>query len=134
MRALSVLLLHEEPTLHDQCKSGGSRAVSYDLERKHPQIARIPTMSLRKSRAFRVFGYSLTGLALLTAAAHITQKAMSGGWHDTYHSAKLIRWTYGSALILICAAAVVGLVGLFFFLQKRWRNRRENEQFDPGGT
>jgi hypothetical protein len=82
-------------------------------------------MALRNNNTFRAIGYTLAGLALLTGAAHIVQRALTGGWHDTYHSVKLVRWTYGGALITICAAAVVGLVWLFFVLRRRWRSRSE---------
>jgi hypothetical protein len=78
-------------------------------------------MALRKSRVFRVTGYGLAGLAVFSGVAHIAQKALSDGWNDSYHSAKLIRWTYGSALIVISAVALVGLVALILILRRRWR-------------
>jgi hypothetical protein len=80
-------------------------------------------MSLRKNKAFRLVGYTLTGLAILSAVAHVGRRAMSGGWNDSYYSVGLVRWTYGAAFIVIGAAAVVGLIGIALYLQRRWRRR-----------
>ena len=76
-------------------------------------------VTLRKSIAFRIVGFGLAGLAVLTGVAHIVRQALSGGWNEPYRSAKLVPWTYGGAFIVICVAAVAGLVGLFFYLRER---------------
>jgi len=88
-------------------------------------------MSLRKNKAFRLTGYTLAGLAMFTGVAHIAQKAMSGGWNESYYSAKLIHWTYGAAFIAIGAAAVVGLIGFVLYLQRRWRTARQDRLHPP---
>jgi hypothetical protein len=80
-------------------------------------------MALRRSKIFRVVGYGLAGLALVSALAHIVQRASTGGWNDSYRSAKLVPWTYGAAFILIAFVVLVGVVGLCLFLQRRWRGR-----------
>lgn len=80
-------------------------------------------MSLRKSRTFRVVAWGMVGLAVLSLVAHISRQALSGGWNESYRSVKLVSWTYGGAFILICTIAAVGLVGLFFYIQRRWRDR-----------
>ena len=80
-------------------------------------------MTLRKSRTFRAVAYTLAGLAVFAAVARVVQKAASGGWNESYRSAKLIPWTNGGAVILLGFMALVGLVGLFFYLQDRWRKR-----------
>lgn len=80
-------------------------------------------MALRKSRTFRAVAYTLAGLALLTGVAQIVQRALSGGWNESYRSAKLNPWTNGGAVIMFGFLVLVGLVGLFFYLQRRWRKR-----------
>lgn len=82
-------------------------------------------MTLRKSRTFRAIGFTLFGLAMFSAVAHIVQKALTGGWNESYRSANLNPWTYGGAAIVLGFIALVGLVGLFFFLQ-RWRQQRKS--------
>jgi len=77
-------------------------------------------MTLRKSKVFRAIGYTLAGLAVFTAIAHVAQRALFGGWNDTYRSAKLVPWTYGGAFIVLCAAAVVGLIWLCLYVRRRW--------------
>jgi len=78
-------------------------------------------MALRESKIFRGIGYGLVSVAVLSAVAHIVQIALSGGWNESYRSAKLIRWTYGGAMVVVVFGVVVGLVGLCFFLKSRWQ-------------
>jgi len=82
-------------------------------------------MSLRKRKAFRAIGYGLAGLAIVSWITNVARRALTGGWHDSYVSAKLIPWTFGGAFILICAAALVGLLALLLYVQRRWRARKE---------
>jgi hypothetical protein len=80
-------------------------------------------MSLKKSKAFRIVAWGLFGLGVLAQVAYLAQRALSGSWNDSYRSANLMSWTYGGAFILICAIAAVGFVGLFFYVQRRWRDK-----------
>lgn len=80
-------------------------------------------MALRKSKTFVVVAYGLVALSLLSGFAHIAYKALSGGWNETYVSAKLVGWSYGGAFIVICGAALVGIIGLVLHIQRHWRNR-----------
>jgi hypothetical protein len=80
-------------------------------------------MALRKNKTFVVVAYGLAALSLLSALAHIAHRALTGGWNDTYVSAKLVSWSYGGAFIVICGVALVGIVGLLLHIQPRWRSR-----------
>jgi hypothetical protein len=82
-----------------------------------------PAMALRKSKTFVVLAYGLTALSLLSALAHIAHRALSGGWNETYVSAKLVSWSYGGAFIVVCGVALVGVAGFLLHIQRRWRNR-----------
>ena len=80
-------------------------------------------MALRKSKTFVVLAYGLAALSLLSAFAQIAHRALSGGWNDTYVSARLVSWTYGGAFVVICGVALLGVVGALLHIQRRWRNR-----------
>ena len=80
-------------------------------------------MALRKNKTFVVMAYGLAALSLLSAVAHIAHKALTGGWNDTYVSAKLVSWSYGGAYIMICCVALVGIAGLLLHIRRRWRSR-----------
>ena len=80
-------------------------------------------MALRKNKTFVVVAYGLVALSLLSAFAHIARKALSGGWNETYVSAKLVGWSYGGAFIVVCGVAVVGIIGLLLHIHRHWRNR-----------
>jgi hypothetical protein len=80
-------------------------------------------MALRKNKTFVVVAYGMAALSLLSALAHIAHRALGGGWNDTYVSAKLIRWSYGGAFIVVCGMALVGIVGLLLHIQRRWAAR-----------
>ncbi|MET0533896.1 MAG: hypothetical protein ABW171_06695 [Steroidobacter sp.] len=83
-------------------------------------------MSLRGSKTFRAVAYLLVGLAIFSGIAAIVQRALSaGGWNEAYRSSTLKPWTNGGALILFAFMALIGLVWLFFFLQRRWREQQD---------
>jgi hypothetical protein len=85
-------------------------------------------VSLRQNRAFRFVAYSMAGLALLAFALRVVQKVSNGQWLETYHSAKLIRWTYGSSFVLLVflllAAIVAGVIRLVYWLRERSELKR----------
>jgi len=72
---------------------------------------------------FGVVGYGLVALAFLAFAAHVTQKVLSGGALDSYYSAKLIQWNYGSSFItlvlVLIAMLVVGAIKLVRWVKLR---------------
>jgi hypothetical protein len=55
-------------------------------------------------------GCGLAALALLSFVLRVTQKVFSGHALDTYYSAKLIQWNYGSSFITILLVVMAGLV------------------------
>jgi len=81
-------------------------------------------MSLRKHKAFRAIGYGLAGLALLSFALRVAQKALGGEWLEGYYSAKLVNWTYGSAFVALAAFALAAAIAGGFWLYQRIRRGR----------
>jgi hypothetical protein len=80
---------------------------------------------LRDRRVFRWVAYTAAGLTLLGFALRVIQKVLDGGWLETYRSARLIPWTYGSSFVLliflIVAALVAGIIRLVHWLRYRER-------------
>jgi hypothetical protein len=85
-------------------------------------------MSLRKSKIFVVLAYGLAGLALLSAFGQIAHRALTGGWNETYVSARLVSWSYGGAFVVVCGVALVCVVGGLLHIQQRWRNRDQRRK------
>jgi hypothetical protein len=80
---------------------------------------------LRDRRVFRWTAYTLAALTLLGFALRVVQKALDGHWLETYRSARLIPWSYGSAFVMLIfvtlAALVAEIIRLVHWLRYRER-------------
>jgi hypothetical protein len=80
-------------------------------------------LTFRDHKVLGVVGYTLGGLALISFAAEVILKVLSGHSLDIYYSARLIQWTYGGALVTLVvglvAAAVAGLLRLIYWYRQR---------------
>jgi len=79
-------------------------------------------MSLSKSITFKVVGYLLATVALLSFALRVLFKVKTGHGNDVYVSGKGVVWTYNSALVVI---SMLGLVLLFVGAHRLWLRYRD---------
>ena len=68
-------------------------------------------MAFRDHRVLGTVGYALVALSILSFAAFVILKVTTGYSLDTYHSGRLVEWTYGGALVTIVVGVVAGLIG-----------------------
>ena len=82
-------------------------------------------MALRSKAVLLVVGYTLVAVTTLTFATYLVLKVLGGQALETYDSGKMVRWSYGGALVglvaLLGAAAVAGVIRLVSW----FRTRRE---------
>jgi hypothetical protein len=81
-------------------------------------------MKLRDSRVFKAFALVLMSLALVSFALHSAQKVMTGHGFETYLTGKGLVLNYWSAVVIVVATLVAGVVAFAFWLRKRLKNTR----------
>jgi len=80
-------------------------------------------MSLRNNIAFRVFGFTLMGLAIASFVARVLFMVTHGNGAKEYVSGKGVVWTYSSALAVVGVVAVLLLFVGCYRLWQRYRDR-----------
>jgi hypothetical protein len=67
-------------------------------------------VTLRNRGVFRVAGYTLVGIALVAFASRVAWMALNGYSLNTFHSGRMIQWTFGAAFIALAALVFAGIV------------------------
>jgi hypothetical protein len=74
--------------------------------------------SMARSTAFRVIGWGVFGLACLSFVLHVLWMIKSGHGGDTYYTYKFQPMTYWGAAAVLTMVALVGLVGIYYWLKR----------------
>ena len=82
-------------------------------------------MALRRKVALHAVGYTLVALALLAFASRVILKINAGQSLETYHSGKLVQWTYGGALVALVALIGAAVVAIAIRCVSSFRTSRE---------
>ena len=77
---------------------------------------------------FRVIGIPLAVISVLSGVLALILKVREGRALDTYHSAKMVEWSYGAAVTTIAVLVAAMLVAWSIRFALRWRERRELER------
>ena len=90
--------------------------------------------TMRRHLFLKVVGFGLFALALGTFALQVTTKVFSGHAGDTYQNVYRLTNTYWGAFLTLICIAVVGLIGLAYYLWRVLKERRAKREVSNEGS